>query len=382
MSEYQHYEFQAIDRNLTDEEMKELRACCARADITSNSFVNGYSWENFKGDEDLWMEKYFDGFLYYANWGTHVFKLKLSSALLDLETVAPYCNEHLCARLYGDHIILEFLSNDESGEHPKEEQELHLSIFLSLRSDLARGDLRCLYLAWLAGIQHGEYSPDQLEPPVPLGLSNLTPSLLLFVEFFRIDADLINAASKTSLPLIDEPPTGYDFRKWINSLALHEKDELLVNILAGYTRGDANAGLYAVHRFNATWYTPKSQSHQNISQSPRRTVGELAQAAKHTFKLREQFECEHKAARIAEQQLAKEKYLNEIAEQESDLWDEVERLAAEKNQKNYEKALKLLINLRTLAVRKNSDEFKLRLHAFKQRHAGKSGLIKLIKNLK
>ena len=60
MSEYQYYEFQAIDRDLTDKEISELRAFSTRADITPNSFVNEYAWGNFKGDEDLWIEKYFD----------------------------------------------------------------------------------------------------------------------------------------------------------------------------------------------------------------------------------------------------------------------------------------------------------------------------------
>jgi hypothetical protein len=83
MSEYQYYEFQAIDRDLTDKEMSELRAFSTRADITPNSFVNEYAWGSFKGDEDLWMEKYFDGFLYYANWRTHILKLRLPSALIN-----------------------------------------------------------------------------------------------------------------------------------------------------------------------------------------------------------------------------------------------------------------------------------------------------------
>ena len=52
MSEYQYYEFQAIDRPLTEQEMRELRAYSTRARITPTSFVNDYSWGNFKGDED------------------------------------------------------------------------------------------------------------------------------------------------------------------------------------------------------------------------------------------------------------------------------------------------------------------------------------------
>ena len=52
MSEYQYYEFQAIDRRLTEKEMQELRGYSSRARITPTSFVNEYSFGSFKGDED------------------------------------------------------------------------------------------------------------------------------------------------------------------------------------------------------------------------------------------------------------------------------------------------------------------------------------------
>ncbi len=39
MSEYQYYEFQAIDRPLTEQEMRELRAYSTRANITPTRFV-------------------------------------------------------------------------------------------------------------------------------------------------------------------------------------------------------------------------------------------------------------------------------------------------------------------------------------------------------
>ena len=40
MSEYQYYEFQALDRPLTQEQISELRAYSSRAQITPSSFVN------------------------------------------------------------------------------------------------------------------------------------------------------------------------------------------------------------------------------------------------------------------------------------------------------------------------------------------------------
>jgi hypothetical protein len=52
VSEYQYYEFQAVDRPLTHEEMTKLRACSSRAQITPSSFTVAYNYGNFKGDED------------------------------------------------------------------------------------------------------------------------------------------------------------------------------------------------------------------------------------------------------------------------------------------------------------------------------------------
>jgi hypothetical protein len=42
VSEYQYYEFTAVDRPLTTREQSELRSLSTRADITATSFVNTY----------------------------------------------------------------------------------------------------------------------------------------------------------------------------------------------------------------------------------------------------------------------------------------------------------------------------------------------------
>ena len=49
MSEYQYYEFLAIDRPLDSSEMAALRALSSRAEITPTRFTNVYEWGNFKG---------------------------------------------------------------------------------------------------------------------------------------------------------------------------------------------------------------------------------------------------------------------------------------------------------------------------------------------
>ena len=68
MSEYQYYEFAAIDRPLTRAEMADLRAASTRAAITPSGFVNHYEWGSLKADPAAWMRRYFDAFVYTAKW--------------------------------------------------------------------------------------------------------------------------------------------------------------------------------------------------------------------------------------------------------------------------------------------------------------------------
>lgn len=116
MSEYQYFEFQAIDRPLNAREMAALRARSTRARITPTSFVNEYHWGDFKGDPDAWMAKYFDAFLYLTNWGIRTFKLRLPSRLISPETMRLYCDGEIFAvRRSGAHCVLTYNLEEEPG---------------------------------------------------------------------------------------------------------------------------------------------------------------------------------------------------------------------------------------------------------------------------
>ncbi len=72
---------------------------------------------------------------------------------------------------------------------------------ISLRSELLRGDLRCLYLGWLLCVQCEEFAEEELEPPMPAGLGELSAPLHSLIEFLGIDEDLVEVAALTSVPL-------------------------------------------------------------------------------------------------------------------------------------------------------------------------------------
>ena len=83
MSEYQYYEFQALDKPLTKQQQKELRSLSSRAEITATSFVNEYNYGDFRGEPQKLMERYFDAFCYLANWGTRRLMFRLPKTVLD-----------------------------------------------------------------------------------------------------------------------------------------------------------------------------------------------------------------------------------------------------------------------------------------------------------
>src|SRR5437868_2879396 len=139
MSEYQYYEFRAIDKPLDEKAMAKLRALTSRAEITPTSLINEYHWGDFRGNPDKLMAEYFDAFLYFANWGTHRLMFRLPRECLDAKMIKPYCGTN-CVRLVkgSDETIVEFSSPEECRED--EWRDWGLADVLPLRADLMAGD--------------------------------------------------------------------------------------------------------------------------------------------------------------------------------------------------------------------------------------------------
>jgi hypothetical protein len=62
-SEYQFYEFQAVDRLLTDEEMAAIRTLSSRVRPTQTSATFVYHWGDFPRDPKQVLVQYFDAML-------------------------------------------------------------------------------------------------------------------------------------------------------------------------------------------------------------------------------------------------------------------------------------------------------------------------------
>jgi len=377
MSEYQYYEFQAVDRPLDQRELTELRALSSRATITPTRLVNVYNWGNFRGDPATLMETYFDLFVYIANWGTHQFMLRLPRRLLDLHMAERYCpSDDARARAAGDHVILEFLSEQEpDGWIDDGEGEAWMSALLPLRAELAAGDLRGLYLGWLLCAQSGLLDDDDIEPPPPPGLATPSAAQQALADFLRLDADLIDVAAEHSALRDETRPSRHALERWLGALAESEKTGLLLRLVEG---GDPHLRGELLQRFRAE--TTPAADRAGAGEPGRRTVGQLLAAAARRADARRRAEAERaaqeRARREREQAAARAKRLEHLAAHEAEAWQHVDVSIAMKRPADYDVAVQALTDLRDLYAQTSRDAaFAARLGGLREQHARKLSLM-------
>jgi hypothetical protein len=379
MSEYQYYEFQALDRPLTPKQMAELRRLSSRAEITPTSFINTYNYGDFRGDPVKLMEKCFDAFVYVANWGTHRLMFRVPRSLFDVDVAKAYVYEE-SLKVYSkeNHVIVEFCSHDEGGGYWEDGQG-YLEPLLPIRNDLMAGDFRSLYLGWLSGVVCGLLEEDDVEPPVPPGLGKLSETLKALAKFLRVPPAPIDVAAITSLTATRNEPAATDLAAWIADMAETEKNALLVRLLEGespHLRSELS------QRFQSFW----NETHKKpgFSDSPGRTVGELTHAFENREKvLRERAErkaAEKKAREERERAAAWAEFLNALSQRSDSAWHEADALIATKDQSNYAKAVEMLKGLKELAGQAGRlEEAGNRIKEIRKRHASKSALMRRLR---
>ena len=378
MSEYQYYEFLAVDRPLTAAEQAEVRQLSTRARITATSFTNEYHWGDFKGSPDQLMQRYYDAHLYFANWGTHRIMLRLPRALLDPKIAERYCVDgQVSISTTREHVILDLTSEDDAGEWV-EDAEDSLSAIVGVRSELAAGDLRPLYLAWLSGYGVWERDEDafadedeeEAEPPVPAGLGSLTAPQRALADFLRLDSDLLQVAAEASpgLPVVKDD--GRALARHIAKLPVSDKDRLLTLVAEDQA---ARARMELLRGFRGD---PDDQRDSR----PRRTVAELLDTAAARRLRREQRAAAAAAAQRAlreqERAAARQRRLDELAQDPETAWADAERLINTKLQAQYDAAVTLLGDLEELAQREDrAQAFAGRFAALREAHLRKPSLI-------
>ncbi len=364
MSEYQYYEFLAIDRPLNAEDMAYVRTLSRRVQPTPSHAVFTYSYGDFPGDPLKLLAKHYDAMLYLTNWGTEQLAFRFPRAAIDTAALNPYYFgiEQIEVMTTAEHLILSINFQEEDAFDWIEGEGL-LASLVPLRDDVLRGDLRTLYLAWLAAAVRAESNTDEsdtyayhtkwdsldegtedvvsmdawIEPPVPPGLGQLNAALRAFMQLVGLDQDLVVAAAKGSAQL---QPTEESYDQWVPLLAEDERNTFLVRV----ARGEAiQSELLRRLRSIGGVRQPASVT------TARRSFAEIAIVAQEVRRQREAHERE--AARQA--RLAK---LETLAKREPQVWLQVEQLLAKRTASGYDEAVARILELRELALHRAQTE--------------------------
>jgi hypothetical protein len=374
MSEYQYYEFVAIDEPLTPKQMAELRARSSRASITPTSFVNDYQWGDLKGDPADWMRRYFDAHVYVANWCTCLLYLRVPKSAFDAETLRAFKTKTVFSvEQAKTHWLLgwELNENDNYDRFAEEDGRGWMGRLVPLRDELLRGDMRPLYLGWLAGVSAGEVDEKVTEPQPPPGLSRLTAAQQSLAEFLEVDEDLLAAAGLSdqqgSKP---DSESNAELDVWIAALPAAEKTVMLKLLLTGNAQ---QAERKLKLRFLA-W----QREHQSIEKpGTRRTVAELQKLAVSAAEARKRQEAVRRKKAEGEWQAKRETYLRTLAADFDPCWQAADKLAERGIASAYDEVKRALVDLSDAyalcAVRAGFDR---KLVQFMARHGKRGALVR------
>ena len=371
MSEYQYYEFVAIDKPLTPTQMAELRSRSSRARITPTSFVNDYQWGNLKGDPIDWMRRYFDAHVYVANWCTCLLFLQVPQDAFDSGTLKAFASDSAFTfEKTKTHWILEW-ALQESENYDRfgmEDGEGWMGRLTALRDELLRGDLRPLYLGWLAGVSAGEVDGDAVEPPPPPGLSRLTASQQSLAEFLEIGPDLLTAAGLLDQQASDSAiEDDVELDAWIAELSAAEQAATLKLLMTGHAQ-------QAERRLKLSFLAwQRERQPIGSPELQRRTVAELQKLSMSAAEMRKQQEAVRRKKAEDERQAKRKIYLCTLAADFDRCWQAADERAERGIASAYDEVKRALVDLaEAYTLCASRADFDLKLAGFMARH-GKRG---------
>jgi hypothetical protein len=311
-----------------------------------------------------------DAHLYLANWGARRVMLRLPRAMLALETAERFCvGDSAGSWATRTHVAIDLHSGDEDGDEEWLDEEGRLAAIVPARAELAGGDRRLLYLAWLLCVQNRELGDDEPEPAVPAGLAALSGPSQALADLLRLDPDLLDVAAAASRSLTEKEPSSAVLRRWVKDLPEADKDEVLLRILCGEA-GSLRSEL--LRRFHVVA--------EEEPAGEARTAGDLLAAAEARGAVRQQQFREREAAERRRREEAAAaacaQHLDALARNPVRAWKQVDELIATKRPKDYDTAVTLLLDLQALAVREGEIfEFAERMASLRALHVRKPSLI-------
>ena len=378
VSEYQYYEFQAIDRPLSDADREALRGLSTRARITATSFTNEYHWGDLKGDPVRWMERWFDLHLYVANWGTRRLMIRLPQRLVARPRLDCFlrCVDFVRIRESGDNLIVDIHQDDDETDYTYEDDDTDgLAAMAPLRADVLAGDWRLFYVLWLTGVESGELNDGDTEP-LP-GIGPLTGAHKAFGDFFGIDQHLLHAAAESPLNANRELSAA-EVRAAVAAIRDTEKTALLCRLFAGDPHVAAELRR-TVREAAATATADHTDTGHRTVEELRTRAAEIRKHAKAAAEARREAERQRRAQAAEAERRAR---LVVVRRRGAAVWREVETEIERRNAGGYDRALALLLDLRALAQEDGTlAAFSDRVRSLRVRHSRKPRFIERLQQV-
>ncbi len=318
--------------------------------------------------------QFYDAHVYIANWGSFRFMVALPKDCFEAAAVEPCLREgsmELSDR--GDRYVVTW-SRDEEGGGGWTEGEGILDCLLPIRDELLRGDFRSLYLGWLADVcwynhedDDDEGLGDELEPPVPPGLGELTPAQKEFAEQLGVDGDYLAAAAELDVPEID---TASALRQALAQLKVEDAREYLLRVAHG-----EGTRVMAELNWLATRHVPGEAG-------PRRRMRELSEAAAKRRAERELRKAQAQERKRREQEAKRKAHLEAMLARAEEIWQSTDSLAERKTASAYDEASQQIHDLAdAYALGNRTQEFEARLAAFRADYSRRPALMRRIEDL-
>lgn len=375
MSEYQYYEFVALDGPISDEGLRYAEGCSSRADVSRLHWRNVYHFGDFRGSVGQLLEHY-DAHFYIANWGTVRFAVALPEGVLDRKTVEPYVGGHepyentLTIRRRDKRTIVQWERTEEEGWGWTDGEGV-LCRLVGIREELMRGDYRSLFLGWLADFHADEWRDPRdaavLVPPIPSGLDSLTPALHALIEQFPIDCDAFAVTAKrTEGTMPDRVPLS----DALATLPLADMKALLVRVAEG-------DGARVMSELNRLTFAKVEEP-----AGPKLNCIELAAHVMAVHAARMKKEARAAAAKRRKEAAERRLHLDGVMGRADAIWAGLEPLMAEKIASAYDRSTAQLIELREAYAQAGRDhEFQDRLTTFRGNYAHRPAMMRRIAHL-
>jgi len=405
MSEYQRYEFMTVDRPLTRAQLDQVNTLSSHIEASSTHALIEYNWGDFKHDPIKVLYKFFDGFLYWANWGSPQLALRFPHGILPADLLNGYdLHDYATFTQQTDYDILDIQFGEM--ESPDEWTDYDLGSLIGIRDELMEGDLRALYIVWLASQpQHiidserryyedddepdyedefeteaededddedenevgedenqGE-NEDKIVPAVPTGFGTLTAAQQALTELLQISQAQLTAAAQYSKAT---SPANDDFATWIKLLPTDHGTDFLLR-LAHNEPGLSRLFVKELRELGQDKTSTRPAEGEHIPYARLSAEGKAIQA---------RLEREEQARKWAERQ----QQLQHIHTHLEAFWYQVEQGALSGNSSGYDKALHGLIDLREAADHfQTSQEFQRRFLTWVQPHQRRPALLRRLR---